>query len=103
MEEERENCPCCSKERTRTRSAEEIRALETRINKIIGQLGGVKNMIEENRYCDDILIQLSAIDKAVKSLSAAVFDIHLHTCVKDSILAGDEAVLDEITALFKKF
>ncbi len=102
MEEERDNCPCC-KERTRTRSEEEVRALGTRINKIIGQLGGVKNMIEENRYCDDILIQLSAIDKAVKSLSAAVFDIHLHTCVKDKILAGDEAVLDEITELFKKF
>ncbi len=95
-----ENC-CCNKETIRTR--EEQKDLENRINRIVGQMNGIKSMIEENRYCGDIIIQLSAIDKAIKSLANLMLDRHLHTCVERDIKDGDFSVLDEITDMFKRF
>ena len=58
------------RERYTVRSEEEKKALYTRLNKIIGQMNGVKRMVEEDRYCEDIITQLSAVDKSVKSLVA---------------------------------
>lgn len=95
-----ENC-CCNKETIR--SKEEQKDLENRINRIVGQMNGIKSMIEENRYCGDIIIQLSAIDKAIKSLANLMLDRHLHTCVERDIKDGDFSVLDEITDMFKRF
>lgn len=95
-----ENC-CCNKETIRTK--EEQKDLENRINRIVGQMNGIKSMIEENRYCGDIIIQLSAIDKAIKSLANLMLDRHLHTCVERDIKDGDFSVLDEITDMFKRF
>lgn len=95
-----ENC-CCNKETIRTK--EEQKDLENRINRIVGQMNGIKSMIEENRYCGDIIIQLSAIDKAIKSLANLMLDRHLHTCVERDIKDGNFSVLDEITDMFKRF
>lgn len=98
-------CRCnanCQKKNT-PRSQKEIKNLENRINRICGQLGGVKKMIGENAYCNDILIQLCAISSAVKSLSSEILSAHLHTCVKEKLVLGDESALNEIVALFKKF
>lgn len=89
--------------RKKTRTEEEKRSLAVRINRISGQLSGVKRMIEEDRYCDDILIQLSAIDKAVKSLSRVILENHMHTCLIENIQAGNYDVVDEIVELFKRF
>ena len=75
----------------------------TRLNRISGQIGGIKRMVEEDRYCDDILIQLAAADASVKSLSALILKNHLHGCVVEHIKEGDESVLDEIVELFRKF
>ena len=97
---------CCNKHeccRSTVRSEEDKRCLTSRINRIIGQLGGIKNMIAQDRYCDDILIQLSAIDKSVKSLANAILDAHMHTCLVDNIKNGNLTVLDEIVDLFKRF
>ena len=94
---------CCCNVRTKVRSDEEKRALESRINRIIGQLNGIKNMISENRYCDDILIQLSAVDKSVKSLANVILDAHMHTCLVNNIQSGNIKVVDEIVDLFKRF
>ena len=85
------------------RTDEEKRALEIRLNKIIGQLNGIKNMVAEDRYCDDILVQLSAVDKSVKSLSNLILDAHMHTCLVENIQAGNIEVVDEIVDLFKRF
>lgn len=93
---------CCTG-RTKVRTDEEKKALCSRINRIIGQLNGIKNMIAEERYCDDVLIQLSAVDKSVKSLAAVVLDAHVHSCVVESVQRGDLAVLDEIVDLFRRF
>ena len=97
-----ENNRCCST-RTKIRTPEEKHALDTRINRIIGQLNGVKNMINEDRYCDDVLIQLSAIDKSVKSLANVILDAHMRTCIVENIKADRLDVIDEIVDLFKRF
>lgn len=93
---------CCAG-RTKSRTIQEKRALESRINRIIGQLNGIKRMIENDRYCDDVLIQLSAIDKSVKSLANVILDEHMHTCLIKNVQAGNLDVVDEIVDLFKRF
>ena len=95
---------CCNKEtRTTVRTEEEKKAIQTRLNRIAGQIGGIGRMVEEDRYCDDILIQLSAVDKAVKSLASYILDAHVHGCLIRDIRAGKTEVVDEIVDLFKRF
>ena len=77
--------------------------LIARINRIKGQMEGVSKMVEEHRYCTDILIQLAAIDKAVKSLASVILDNHLHSCVVNGIKNGDTSGIDEVSDLFKRF
>ena len=91
---------CCRK---KMRDVEEKKNLITRMNRLIGQMNGVKKMIEDDRYCDDILIQLSAIDKSIKGLANVMIDNHMHTCVIKNIEAGNYNVIDEIVDLFKRF
>lgn len=99
---------CCSnynkneKYKKTKRSDEDKNKLVTRINKLIGQMNGIKKMIEDDRYCDDILIQLSAIDKSIKSLANVILDNHMHTCLIENIENGNE-VINEIIDLFKRF
>ena len=66
-------------------------------------MNGIKNMIIDDRYCDDILIQLSAIDKSIKSLANLMLDNHIHSCVLNDVNKGNYEVLDEIVNLFKRF
>ncbi len=93
---------CCQTKKT-VRSAEEKKALIARINRITGQMNGVKRMIEEDRYCDDVLIQLSAIDRSVKSLAGAILERHMHSCLVEGVREGDLSVIDEIVELFKRY
>lgn len=100
---------CCSnynkneKYKKTKRSDEDKNKLVTRINKLIGQMNGIKKMIEDDRYCDDILIQLSAIDKSIKSLANVILDNHMHTCLIENIEKGNYEVINEIIDLFKRF
>lgn len=93
----------CCEIKIKKRSEEEKKALSTRVNKIIGQMNGIKKMIDEDRYCDDILIQLAAIDKSVKSLANVILDAHMHSCLIDNVKEGNYEVVDEIVDLFKRF
>ncbi len=93
---------CCNNKK-KVRSDEEKKALITRLNRIIGQMNGIKRMIEEDRYCDDVLIQLAATDKSIKSLATVILDNHMRTCLVDSIKSGDMSAVDEIVDLFKRF
>ena len=95
-----EKCNC---KKIKKRTEEEKKKLESRINRISGQLNGIKKMIEEDRYCDDILIQLSAIDKSIKSFANTILDDHIHSCVIDNVQKGNTEVLDEIVDLFRRF
>jgi DNA-binding FrmR family transcriptional regulator len=94
---------CCEKKDIKIRTDEEKKEITTRINRIIGQLNGVKNMVIENRYCNDVLIQLSAIDKSIKSLANVVLDSHMHTCLIEHIENKDYGIIDEIIDLVKRF
>ena len=85
------------------RESESKKKITNRMKRIIGQLNGIMNMIEEDRYCDDVLIQLSAVDKSIKSLANTILDEHLHTCVVENIKNDNLESLDEIIDLFKRF
>lgn len=85
------------------RTAEEKKHLIHRLNRISGQVKGITRMIEENRYCNDILIQLSAVDKSIKSLANVILDNHMHSCLIKNIEEKNYQVIDEIVDLFKKF
>lgn len=97
-----EEC-CCQKKKSTARDEESKKAIVSRINKIVGQMNGVKKMIEEDRYCDDVLIQLSAIDKSIKSLANIILDDHMHSCLIENIKNGNYEAVDEIVDLFKRF
>lgn len=89
---------CCKKT---IRSEADKKALINRLNRIEGQVRGVSNMVNNDRYCDDIIIQLSAIDKSIKSLANLLLEKHMKSCVKDRLNNGDDTILDEIVELFK--
>ena len=94
---------CCSRSGKQThRSGEEKKALENRINRLIGQLGGIKGMIEDDRYCVDILMQCAAVDKGFASLEREIFSSHLQTCVAHDIREGRDEVLDETVAIVER-
>lgn len=96
-----DNCCCNTKKRIRTE--EEKKNINVRLNKIIGQMNGIKKMIDEDRYCDDVLIQLAAVDKSIKSLASVVLESHMKTCMVDNIKNDNLEVIDEIVDLFKRF
>jgi DNA-binding FrmR family transcriptional regulator len=76
--------------------------LISRLNRIEGQIRGISKMIEDDRYCGDILIQLSAVDSSIKSLSVKMLEKHLKSCVKKQVLEGNDEALDEVVNLIKK-
>lgn len=97
-----ENNKNCCKYKNNPRNDDCKKNLENRINRIIGQLGGIKKMIDEDRYCGDIIIQLSAAEKALENLGYIILKDHIDTCVSDKIRNGDENIVDETVELIKK-
>ena len=93
---------CCHAKHT-PRSEELKRNLTRRLNRAIGQLNGVKAMIEDDRYCGDVLTQLAAAESALRSVSRLVLQDHLETCVVERVQQGDTEVVDELMALLKQF
>lgn len=85
------------------RSEELKKNVTRRLNRAIGQLGGVKAMIEEDRYCGDVLTQLAAAESAIKSVRRLVLQDHLETCVVERVQDGDTEVIDELMQLLKQF
>lgn len=94
---------CCCHHKAMPRSEELQHNLQKRLNRAIGQLNGVKAMIDDNRYCGDVLTQLAAAESAVHSISAILLQNHLETCVVEQIEAGNTAIIDEAMQLIKKF
>ena len=89
-------------EKTKYRSKEEKEKLINRLSRIEGQIRGIKQMIIEDRYCDDVLIQISASMKSLKSLGNEMLKNHLATCVVEKIKQEDERVIDEVIDLFSR-
>lgn len=84
------------------RGEDQIRNLVNRLNRIAGQLGGIKKMIEENRYCGDVLVQVSAVESAVRAFGYLVLEDHMNTCVSEKIRAGDKDIVKETVELIRK-
>lgn len=101
MNMETKECNCRHKDTPR--DVEFQANLQRRLNRAIGQLGGVKAMIDDNRYCGDVLLQLAAAEKAVHRVSELILENHLHTCVVEQVRDGNEAVVDEAMDLIRKF
>ena len=94
-----ENCPHC---KHTPRDEELINNLEKRINRISGQLMGVNKMIKENRYCHDVLIQIAAIESALKEVGFILLKDHMTTCVVEDIKNNDLHSLEEAIEIAKK-
>ena len=94
---------CCCHHKATPRSQQMQGDLQKRLNRVIGQLNGVKAMIDDNRYCGDVLMQLSAAESAVHSISAILLQNHLETCVVEQIEQGNTQIIDEAMQLIKKF
>lgn len=84
------------------RDDEEKKLLINRINRIEGQIKGIKQMIENDVYCDDILIQISAVTNSTKSLGRLILNNHMKTCVKRELLLGNDEIIDEVIGSFSK-
>lgn len=82
---ENDKCECCKK--TTYRTEEEKSKLNKRLNIIEGQIRGIKQMIQDDRYCDDILTQMSAINKALESVENTILENHIRNCVTREIKA----------------
>ncbi|MGI6536255.1 MAG: metal-sensing transcriptional repressor [Eggerthellaceae bacterium] len=100
MVEEAHDC-CKHKETPRSEAFQDD--VQKRLNRAIGQLNGIKGMIDDNRYCGDVLIQLSAAEKAIHRVSMMILRDHLETCVTDKIRRGDDEAVDEVMDLLKRF
>lgn len=94
-------CCCCSK-RKKERSPEEYKCLMNRLCRIEGQIKGIKNMLENNAYCPDILIQVSAVNAALNSFNKVLLANHLKSCVIEDIRKGNNQVIDELVKTLQK-
>ena len=94
-------CCCCSK-RKKERSPEEYKCLMNRLCRIEGQIKGIKNMLENDAYCPDILIQVSAVNAALNSFNKVLLANHLKSCVIEDIRKGNHQVIDELVKTLQK-
>ena len=90
---------CC---RHKHREAPEYDALIKRLNRIEGQVRGVRGMVEKEAYCTDILVQVSAIQSALNAFSRELLSNHIHSCVVQDIQAGKLEVVDELMTTIQR-
>ena len=101
--EEQKKC-CCHhggeisdvEARVRTRTDEEYKKLLNRLNRIEGQIRGVKSMLENDAYCTDIVLQVSAINAALNSFNRQLLAEHIRTCVADDIRNGKDDTIEDL-------
>ena len=96
-----ENC-CCASGKTKHRTEEERKRLTNRLSRIEGQIRGLKEMLSNDVYCTDILIQVSAVNAALNSFNKELLAAHIKTCVADNIRQGNDEVIDELVCLLQK-
>ena len=96
-----ENKDCCCK-KTKQRSEEEYNSLIHRLNRIEGQIRGIKGMLEKDAYCNDILIQSAAVSAAMNAFNRELLSSHIHSCVVRDIREGKDEVVDELMATLQK-
>ncbi len=97
-----EQCDCCGTGKHKDRDDKEKKDLMNRLKRIEGQVRGVEGMLENDCYCIDILMQVSAITSALNSFNKVLLSNHLKTCVADNIKAGNEEIVDELAKALQK-
>lgn len=95
---EKKICECRKKQRTET----EYRSLLNRLSRIEGQVRGIRNMVEQDIYCTDILMQVAAVTAALNSFNKELLAAHVRTCVANDIRAGREEAVDELVDVLQK-
>lgn len=93
---------CCKLRKTH-RGEKDKYLINNRLNRITGQINGIKKMINNDVYCNDILIQLASVEKAIKNVSNIILEDHLYSCINDDLEEGKLESIDEIVSLFKRF
>jgi CsoR family transcriptional regulator, copper-sensing transcriptional repressor len=97
---DRKECGCCHK--TKERSEKEYKNLIHRLNRIEGQIRGIRGMVEKDAYCTDILVQVAAVNAALNSFNKVLLANHIKTCVTRDIREGKEETVDELLATLQK-
>lgn len=92
---------CCC-ERRKKRSDEELKALIHRLNRIEGQIRGIKGMLERDAYCTDVITQVAAANAALNAFNRELLSSHIRSCVKHDIENGDDASLEGLVAMMQK-
>ena len=95
-------CPACGGRRTKERDGKEYRDLINRLNRVEGQVRGIRRMVEENAYCPDILVQVQAATAALNAFNRVLLDSHIRTCVAGDIRAGRDDAADELVRILGK-
>lgn len=92
----------CNCQKYKVRSDEEYRALINRLNRIEGQIRGIKGMVEKSAYCPDILVQVAAVNAALNAFNKELLAEHIKSCVADDIRKGNDSTVDELVATLQK-
>ena len=95
------SCPLCH-HKSIPRSEETQRMLKNRLNRMVGQLNGIGKMLDDNRYCGDILTQISAVESALQSFGYLILKEHMETCVVEEVQKGNTEIVTEAFELMKK-
>ncbi len=98
---EKKTCPHCS-DRKKYRSDKEKEDLLKRLRRAEGQIRGIENMIENDGYCPDILVQVSAVTAALNSFNKELMACHMRSCVAEDIRAGKEESIDEFVKVMQR-
>ena len=100
LEQKEEKKCCCHKKKGR--SEKEYKDLIHRLNRIEGQIRGIRNMVEQDAYCPDILIQVAAANAALNSFNKVLLGNHLRTCVANDIREGHDETIDELLKVLQR-
>lgn len=92
---------CCEKKKMRT--DEEKRALINRLSRIEGQVRGIKQMLEDDKYCIDVLTQTSATSSALNSFAKEILESHIRSCVSEGVKNGDDEKIEELIYAIERF
>lgn len=98
---EEHNCCRCSQQK-KERSPEEYKRLIHRLNRIEGQIRGIRGMVEAGAYCPDILVQAAAVNAAINAFNKELLASHIRTCVAQDIRDGKDQVIDELVTTLQK-
>ena len=93
---------CCCSHKKKERTDEEYKKLIHRLNRIEGQIRGIRGMVENDAYCTDILIQVSAVNAALNAFNKELLANHIRTCVMDDIRNGKDEIVEELVNTLQK-